>query len=116
MSHNPELLEHVDVFPSNSLNTALAFVKGQPVTKAAISLAAVNIESYACGQFFGSDPIPMMNAIDAFEEVPSQDDCEEAIVSLIAQANDPKAMKAAGGGQWLTILKALLPLILQLLG
>lgn len=113
MSHNPELVEHVDVFPSVSLKTGLAFVKGDPVTTSAVSLAAVNIESYACGQFFGSDPVPMFAALAAVN-IPSKDEAIAAFEAVMP--DDSGTMKAGvGKGQWLTILKTLLPLILQLL-
>lgn len=112
-----ELTDFVDTFPQTSLKTALAFIQGQPVTKKAIGLAALNIQSYAMSLFLKDDgpPIPVL-AMAATSAVP-QAEAEEACKALLPDAGGTmKAMSAEDAkSKWLTLLKTLLPLILDLI-
>lgn len=116
-----EIHEHVSVFPTESLKTGLAFVKGQPVSKLQASLAAVNIASYASNTFFNDGPEPMFATMTrdiGEDDPPTQEEAEAAFETALAEADQtPGQMRALVPmkGAFLTILTTLLPLILQLL-
>lgn len=106
--------ELVSEFPSSALKTALAFIKGEAVTKTEIALAAINIESYAAGLFIKDEASPMFAAAMASPPAPTKDEALAAFAAVMP--DDSGTMKAGDNkGAWLTIITTLLPLILKLL-
>lgn len=114
------MTEFVTEFPQQDLAVGLAAFRalatGGEVDSRPLALAEINIQSYALGLYFGEFPNPVfaLRRELAAMDSPDDEEVEAAFAAVMPDASG--TMKAGvGKGQWLTILKTLLPLILQLL-
>lgn len=112
-----ELTTFVDVLPLDSLKTCLSLVKGETITKRAAALAALNISSYAAGQFLPADEITiaMTSAGGPETTMLSLSECEAILTEMLPDASGTISAKKIGDGKMLEVFKTLLPLLLKFL-
>ncbi len=112
-----QMTEFVDQLPLDSLTLALSLVRGQPVSKRKAALAALNVASYAAGQLLPEESAVFAQQGGTFAAMPapSSEEVEAAFAAVMPDESGTFAAGRLPAGTWLTILKALLPLLLPLL-
>lgn len=106
--------ELVTELPIEDLKVGLSLVKGEKVGAQTLALAAENILSYAASQFLPAE-IPLMGSVAVMAG--SSVDQSVAIAAFEEVLPDAQGTMKAGvtALPWKTILKTLLPFILNLL-
>ncbi len=112
-----QMLDFVDELPLDSLKLALSLVRGETISKRQAALAALNVASYAAGQLLPEETVMFQQQGGSFAAMPapSQEETEAAFAAVMPDADGTMKAGRLPAGTWLTLLKAILPLILPLL-